>query len=336
MNDPNDGENESRNIVVLTNEVTKIEDLNEEFGFALSGKNNFYSVSAEFQDVFDVDPREVKLNERHKMRLQYEQGKFNMDHYLSDYIENEDILEIIAIESPWQKLEKDKIEFTDKELDFLKDLPNTEYHLSDLQINYCQYSLIDILFAYCYDRRTTQFEGSCESGWTIVKLAASLCWLDVFENPKEALVSAFRRSVIYPLYRNFDLCHTVLNDLKQIFKLGDKFIIKCLIEIHDIFLKGDCCRYILNNLFINDYIIYVMKWDTTKWQEIVAQVEKTVIEKSDLGLNLKEIEDDVSNKLASFVNLSINEEGSDDTDDNDSDSSSDDSDDDDTSSDSLK
>ena len=90
-----DANDASRKITVLSNQdqTEKTEqELNEEFGFALSGKENFHHIAAEFKDVFEVDPREVKLAERHKMRLQYEQGKFNVDHYLSDYIENDEVL----------------------------------------------------------------------------------------------------------------------------------------------------------------------------------------------------------------------------------------------------
>ncbi|RZC32048.1 SHQ1 domain containing protein [Asbolus verrucosus] len=314
---------DARKIEILTNqeEQTTAQELNEEFGFALAGKKNFHHVSSEFRDVFEVDPREVKLSERHKMRLQYEQGKFNVDHYLSDYIENEEIVEIMAIKSPWSDLRADECQFGDDELDFLKNLPNTSHNLSDEQINYCHCSLIDVLFAYCYDRRTTQFEGSSESGWTIIKLAASFCWLDVFKDPKEALVSAFRRSVIYPLYRNFDLSQTIFTDLKQLLALGEKYIIKCLIEMHNIFLKGDCCRYIINNLFIKDYIIYIMKWDKTKWKDVVSKVENTTVEKVDLGLNLRELEDDVCDKLGNLTSLNIHDNDSDDTEDSSSEDS---------------
>ncbi|EEZ98184.1 protein SHQ1 homolog [Tribolium castaneum] len=313
---------DNRKITIVANEGIKSPDeLNEEFGFALCGKENFNHVSAEFKDVFEVDPREVNLGQRHKMRVQFEQGKFNIDHYLSDYIENEEILELIALEAPWDKLKSDDVQFSDQELDFLKDLPNKTYNLSETQVNYCHCCLVDILYAYCYDRRTTQFEGTSESGWTIVKLAATFCWLDVFQTPKDALVSAFRRSVIYPLYRNFELNRTVLTDLRKLLDLGEKYIIKCLIEMYHIFLTGDCCRYILNNLFIKDYIIYIMKWDRTKWREVVEEIKQVTIEKSDLGLNLQEIEDDVCRNL-DLNNLQIRDDDSDDFSDTSSDDSS--------------
>lgn len=320
-----------RKITILANEGHKegknpIEtfDLNKGFGFAFQRNQSFLSVSSEFMDVFEIDPSEVSLPERHKLRLQYEQGKFDMGHYLGDFLEDGEINEIINQEYPWSNITT-KIQFTSKELDFLKDLHNIEYHLNDKQIIYALNSLIDILYAYCYDKRTTHFEGNIESGWTIVKLSASLCWLDAFETIKESLICAFRRSLIYPLYRNYNLSVKVFEDLKKLLNLGEEFIIKCLIEIYYIFLEGDCCRYILNNLFIKDYIIYIMKWDKHNWQKLLNELIYLQIKKEDLGLNLAEIETGfcLEDKIS---NLKIKDSDSDDDSSGDSDESSDETD----------
>lgn len=40
-------------------------------------------------------------------------------------------------------------------------------------------SLVDILYAFSYDFRTTLGENTVESAWTINKLSATLCWLQV-------------------------------------------------------------------------------------------------------------------------------------------------------------
>lgn len=189
---------------------------------------------------------------------------------------------------PWSKLKSSDISFTPEELDFLKDLPNVAYNLSPMQICYCHNSLIEILFSYCYDKRTTYFEGTCESGWTISKLCATFSWFDGFTSPKDAVICSFRRSLIYPLYRSFSLSQKVFDDLKSILQLGQKFVIKCLIEMHGIFLTGD--RYILNNLFLRDYIIYVMTWDNDLWMKQVELLNSLVVMPKDLGLNLDYIE----------------------------------------------
>ncbi|XP_072385541.1 protein SHQ1 homolog [Diabrotica undecimpunctata] len=314
----------NKKILVIDNEakLDNDEELSEGFGFALMGHKNFVVVSSEFSDVFEIDPNEVNLKDRRKLRLQFEQGKFDMGHYLADFIENEEIISLIELKSPWNALEDSDITFDTKELDFLKDLPNIEYKLTDLQIKYVYHGLIDILYAFCYDGRTTDYDINSESGWTIVKLAATLCWLDVFDQPKEALISAFRRSITYPLFRNFDLSLKVLEDLKKLLTLNEKYIIKCLIQIYHIFLGGDCCRYILNNLFIKDYIIYIMNWDRNKWRDFVKEINSMEIKKEDLGLNLSEIEQGFTLE-SKLENLKISV-ASDDSDDS-SDSSDDDS-----------
>ncbi|XP_018566688.1 protein SHQ1 homolog [Anoplophora glabripennis] len=264
--------------------------LNSGFGFALLGGTHFKSLHTEYFDVFEVDPFKVNLQDRHILRMKNEGLKFNVDHYLCDLLEPDEIEEIIKQVAPWENLETSTLIFTNKELDFLKDLPNKVYNLSSIQINFLHNTLIDILYAYCYNQRTTYYEENSEAGWNVVKLSASLSWLDVFETPRETLVSSFRRSLIYPLYRNFNLSEKILVDMKKLLSLGEKFIIKCLIEIYYIFLNGDCCRYILNKLFIKDYINYVMKWDKNKWQEYLQDVFSIDIKKADLGLNLLDLE----------------------------------------------
>ncbi|XP_076262336.1 protein SHQ1 homolog [Rhynchophorus ferrugineus] len=305
-----------------TKEDSNQPNLNDGFGFALRARKDFVRICSTFDEVFEIDPCEVSLPQRHKLRLQYEQGKFNADHYIADYIEDTEISELISLKSPLIN-DKDSFNFTNSELDFLKDLPNIQYTLSEQQIKYCYNGLLDILFAYCYDQRSTYFDGNIESGWTIVKLASTLSWLDAFETPKEALVTAFRRSVIYPLYRHFQLSQTVLQDLKDLISLDERYLIRILIQIYHIFLKGDCCRYILNNLFIRDYITYIMKWNKEQWKSTVQEVLATNVKKEDLGLNLQEIEDGF-NLQEKFANIRINDgDDSDDNDDSSEDSSED-------------
>ncbi|KAJ8966491.1 hypothetical protein NQ314_003500 [Rhamnusium bicolor] len=200
-------DDDKRKITVLTSEgcaqeiLPESDDLTKGFGFGLLANRNFVTVSSEFYEVFEISPNDVNLPERRKLRLQYEQGKFDMGHYLGDFIKDEKIIEITGQKTPWNELQEDTVTLTNKELDFLKELTNTEYKLNDLQVKYVFNGLIALL-AYCYDRRVTFYVDNSESGWTIVKLSASLCWLDAFETARETLICAFRRSVIYPLYRN--------------------------------------------------------------------------------------------------------------------------------------
>ncbi|XP_050313351.1 protein SHQ1 homolog [Anthonomus grandis grandis] len=298
---------------VPSEEPTNEDVLEYGFGFGLRVHKNVVQISSEFDEVFAIDPCKVGLAERRNLRLQHEQEKFNDEHYLADFIENEEICELIAQKFPL--VDDEPFYYTDNEFDFLKDLPNIQYNLSLNQINYCFNGLADILFAYCYDQRITNYEGNVESGWTITKLAATLNWLDAYQTPKEAFTAAFRRSVIYPLYRNFDLSQKVFDDVKQLLKINKKYIIKVLIHMYHI-LCDDCGRHILNKLFVKDYIIYMMKWDSSLWKLFVSQVLDVKITKDDLGLNLTEIETSFvkDNQLAGMI---IRENVSDSDDDSD-------------------
>ncbi|XP_065156926.1 protein SHQ1 homolog [Atheta coriaria] len=299
VHDDQDG----RKIEVLSSSAPAEEVLEseEQYGFAQRGGYKFNFISSEFYDIFELDPHEIPLKDRKELRLKSEKESFNFDHYLADFIDCDEIDSLVHEKSPWKtKLEKvneteaDKTEtktFTNVELDFLKDLPNIIYEISSIQEQYAFTTLLDILFAYCYDRRINCFDSSCESGWNILKLSASMQWFDAFDTPKDAIIAGFRRALIYPLYRNFNLCTAVLEDVKTLIKLGETEIIKVLIEIYGIFLGGDSARYILNHLFIKDYVIFVQKWDKTKWRTIFDEIQSLLVKKSDLDLNLDEIEE---------------------------------------------
>ena len=88
---------------------------------------------------------------------------------------------------------------------------------------FCQ--LIDILFGFLYDFRINRFTSTCESHWTIHKLSATLSYFRDYNmtyplhlnDVKLALITSFRRSLIYPLYRNFELCQKVINYIFELY-----------------------------------------------------------------------------------------------------------------------
>lgn len=272
-----------------------------QYGFAMKGMYDFHRIIDEFDNIFKIDPRTTDLKQRKKLLIRNETLHFSEEHYECDNeVINEDISNLINMQSPWSALNPtEEVKFTENELDILKDLPCKNYDLDKTEKMYCYTSLIDILFAYCYDFRTTYFEHTCESGWTISTLASSLTWLNGFESVEECLISAFRRSVIYPLYRNFSLSYVVFQDLKHILNLGEVVITKILIEIYNIFNKGDYCHYIYNDIFIKDYIIYISKWNQEEWKEVVDAVLKMDMKRKYLNLRLELLD---RNILEMYVN----------------------------------
>ncbi|XP_044764655.1 protein SHQ1 homolog [Coccinella septempunctata] len=282
------------------------------YGFAMKGLYDFHRVIDEYSDVIKVDPRKIDIEERLKLMRLEECQKFNVEHYIADFVEEEPLIqELVELESPWYSASKTSLNFDDAELEVLKDLPNKNYNLSEEQRRYGYYGLIDILFAFCYDCRTTHFEGNSESGWTILEIAASLRWLVGFQDARTTLLSAYRRSLTYPLYRNFNLCNKVFEDLKTILALGKVCIVKCLIQIYKIFLGGDQCRYILNDIFIKDYLVFVGKWNDDEWNNVVDEVSNVAIEKQDLNMSLGEIEKDFLTKMLQMEQLDSDDESAD-------------------------
>ncbi|GLV36987.1 uncharacterized protein CBL_02180 [Carabus blaptoides fortunei] len=272
---------------VPTESDTAIDDLYK-YGFANQKYDVLRNTEAEYYSVFEIrDVEKMSTTDRKLLRHDTEAMKFSYEHYLADYFDDEIVK--TAPTNPWSELDKVTVSFTDKERDILKDLPNREYLLNEDEVHRVLNSLLDILYAYCYDKRTTHFESNCESGWTIARLSATLSWFDQFASAKDALISGYRRSLIYPLYRSFDLCTEVLNDLRLCLNLGTVFIVKCLLDIYDIFNTSSEPMYILNELYIKDYIIFMQKCPRIELDNVVLNVAEANVTLDDVKLNLNEI-----------------------------------------------
>lgn len=117
-------------------------------------------------------------------------------------------------------------------------------------------TLIDILFAYSYDLRTSEGDTSVETAWTICKLSPSIAALDQFTTLKETLLASFRRALAYPLNRNWNLAEKVLQDVYVILKLGRRGILRALLAIKEV-LDHDDVYYIYSKMFVEDYCVWI-------------------------------------------------------------------------------
>ena len=139
--------------------------------------------------------------------------------------------------------------------------------------------LVDILFAWCYNHRTTCGENTVESRWTIRKLSSSFSFLDVgknrimnpyffgqvslslllfqtFHQLRDVIISGTRRSLTFPLYRYWDLSIKLWEDVVTLLKLGKRALIRCFLEIERIF-ETDDFGYYHNRLYIQDYCLWL-------------------------------------------------------------------------------
>ncbi|KAF5274184.1 hypothetical protein FQR65_LT17058 [Abscondita terminalis] len=84
-----------------------------------------------------INNQEVASENINNIDAEIQYGFAMRDHYIADLLDDEDIVELLHLKSPTSKTD---IGFTEKELDFLKDLANVEYNLNEKQIEYCHNS----------------------------------------------------------------------------------------------------------------------------------------------------------------------------------------------------
>ncbi|KAG0071897.1 hypothetical protein BGZ90_012094 [Linnemannia elongata] len=210
--------------------------------------------------------------------------------------------------------------FSAKEQELMRDLPRREYILENTKSAYL--TLIDILFAYSYDLRTSEGDTSVETAWTICKLSPSIAALDQFTTLKETLLASFRRALAYPLNRNWNLAEKVLQDVYVILKLGRRGILRALLAIKDV-LDHDDIYYIYSKMFVEDYCVWIQSASEKVIRTLAHELHHFKLDKSELGWHLEELE--ALAKETPEEEEEEEEESEDDSDD-DSDDSSDDSD----------
>ncbi|KAK9309721.1 hypothetical protein QLX08_000713 [Tetragonisca angustula] len=262
------------------------------YGFAskISGALAAFE-SAWIKEIIDLPmPDTVPQSERRMLREKHEISDFNEEHYLADLMQPECIEPYISFIAEWDILKKESISLNETEIDLLKELPNKEYLLNNEETHKLLLSLVDILFGCCYNHRTTLGENTVESSWTINKLSPTLCWFDEFSTSEEVIKACFRRSICYPLFRNWDLSKKVLEDVKKIIKLGKKYIIKRFCEVHSLFNNSYEPRYILNQLYIKDYLIWLQQINESLIESLESLISNIEPSKNDMQLELAELE----------------------------------------------
>ncbi|NWU60412.1 SHQ1 protein, partial [Pterocles burchelli] len=275
------------------------------YGFGNLRSGVFQRLQDELSDVIDIkDPDQTPVDERRRKRLAAEAAKFDPDHYLADFFEDEAIQHVLKYKPWWVDAHKKMtalqgeshqehdthtfVVFSEEEKAQLRKFTNKSY-LLDKRSRHCVYlGLIDILLAYCYEICVNEGDKNVESSWNIRKLSATLCWLE-FSSIHDVLVSFGRRVLCYPLHRHFGLVTRAFEDTVMILQLGKAAVLKCLLDIHKIFMENDPA-YILNDLFITDYCIWIQKTKSKKLAALSESLQKTALAKSDIGFELEELE----------------------------------------------
>ncbi|XP_011690248.1 PREDICTED: protein SHQ1 homolog isoform X2 [Wasmannia auropunctata] len=247
--------------------------------------------AAWLKEIIDLpNPDVTPEPERKALREQRESKDFSDEHYVADLMELRFTGPPLEFEAEWETLQKDQIAFSEAEVDLLKELPNKEYLLNNEDQKQLCFNLIDILYASCFNYRTTFGENNVESAWNINKLSSTLCWFQSFTSLEEVIRACIRRALCYPLYRHWEISVKVFEDVKGVLSLGKKYIIKRFCEIHSLFNTSHEPRYILNQLYIKDFLIWLQTLPECVIESLCSALNDIHPTKASMGFDLEELE----------------------------------------------
>lgn len=160
---------------------------------------------------------------------------------------------------------------------------------------------MDILYCYAYNNRTCFGENTVESNWTISKLSPTLSSLQTFSSLKEVMIACIRRSLAFPLYRNWKLSLKIIEDVRTILKLGKRFILKCLLDVKYVMEHSEY-KFHLVRLYLNDYCVWIQ---SANWKILVSlrkELGKLKFEKEEMDWFLSDLEKEAKEYKKDYQN----------------------------------
>lgn len=249
------------------------------------------------------EPERTPPSTRSEIRVQLEDEKFDAEHYMADFYDREMIDEILHYIPDYigefllvQQGKSDRLlEFTSEEKEALAKLPKRSYLIDNPKNVYL--CLVPLIFAYAYDNRTTLGDPTIESCWNIGTLSSTISCLDTnFLAIKDIFIACIRRSLAYPLYRNWDLALTCWKDTHAILSLGKRWILRVLLRIRNLFEHHDV-YYIYNAIVLNDYAYWIQTANDNVLAALAYQVSECTITKEETNWPLEEIEANVQETI---------------------------------------
>ena len=263
-------------------------------------------LAQELIDIHDIDHSDCQS--RREQRLLAEELKFDSDYFMWDTAMNEEIQRLLEYKPESYKAlkriqkvnlntpidisasEKEAhldsfFKFTEIEQEQMRNLPNKECNHLFL-ISYILFyidlidpsqeiqiylGLVDIIYAYCYNARSTEGDDTVESAWTICRLSGTLSALDSFSNIESVLTCNLRRALSFPLCRSFSLAEKVYQDLVVMFKLGKRALLKCLLHIKSL-LSHHESMFLMDRIYIVDYCIWIQQASAKKISSLASQL----------------------------------------------------------------
>lgn len=241
--------------------------------------------------------------ERRKRRLKHEEEKWDEDHYMADFVDDDYIQELIHWTHPHTVSTID-FQYTEAENMKMLRLPRKEYLATPYQTHQLYLTLLTLLFAYAYDSRTTQLDPTPESGWTISSLVPAFSALDpppyspaplahpeAFDASELAatFAASYRRALAFPLFRSWALAERCRADVAGFLRAGKRMVVRCLLEMKDI-LDHHEVYYVYSKIWVDDFCVWIQSARDDVLQQLADAVAALKMEKSAIGWGLEELE----------------------------------------------
>ncbi len=194
----------------------------------------------------------------------------------ADFVNDEEIQDLIRWKLPFDPTTP--IEFTEEENATMLRLPRKECQsalfprgqppltrrtdlITPLQNRGLYLTLLNILFAFAYDNRTTQDDPTPESGWTIATLTPAFSALDPLSSTdlSSILAASFRRALAFPLYRNWELCEQCRADVATVLECGRRGVTRALLKVKRILDKHET-YYVYSKIWVNDFVVWAQSY----------------------------------------------------------------------------
>ncbi|XP_058067236.1 protein SHQ1 homolog [Anopheles bellator] len=257
------------------------------FGY---GFGRFYngplSLEAELKAL--PNPGQHSPTDRMDKLQQAEKNDFNDEHYGMDYIQFLiDKLGINLSSPPMFKALSEEQRYRIGVIVTEKQKPKDRFtSIEDPRL--VLLGLLDILIAITYDRLTNNNElNEANSHTNIHRISATLSFFVEFDTAEAVVRSFYRRSCIYPLYRNKQISQLCVKHLIDCGKAADRrkeWIQHELLHAYDAFKTTDWS--IMNHYYTKDYIRYVEHtFDDLLWEQTISEMEKILpdVHNSTLG-----------------------------------------------------
>ncbi|KAK7052551.1 SHQ1-domain-containing protein [Favolaschia claudopus] len=287
--------------------------LTQTYGFLNAYSGYFRHVAHTENEVNELGPdAEIcTIRERRVKRWKHEDEKWDEEHYMADFADDEYIQELLLWENP-SATDSSPFEFTEEEKLTLLNLPRKEYLADAHQTKGLYLTLVTVLFAYAYETRTTQGDSTPESAWTISSLVPAFSALDpppysaptstatspIIPSPSDLIASlsqSYRRSLCFPLYRSLRLAEACRSDVASLLLLGKRAVLRALMKTKYI-LDHHEVYYVYSKIWVDDFCVWVQASASGLHSddalcEMGTALRGLQVPKRSIGWDLEELED---------------------------------------------